>query len=97
MLLRDLENVPLEERGARFRCAAALAFKGEIICASEGVVEGRILRAARGKGGFGYDPVFLYEPLNKTFAELSGEEKSGISHRGRALRIIRQFLLRKIS
>ena len=55
-------------------------------------VEGVILEAPRGTGGFGYDPVFLYEPLGKTFAELSREEKNCLSHRGRAFRKLLGFL-----
>ena len=97
MLLKDLKDISWNHRTARFRCAAALADCGKVICRGEGIVEGRILFNPRGEKGFGFDPVFLYEPLNKSFAELQKEEKSNISHRGRALKIIKEFLLRKIS
>ena len=58
----------------------------------EGVVEGMIAEAPRGSGGFGYDPVFFYPPLGRTFAELSDEEKARVSHRGRALEAARRLL-----
>jgi XTP/dITP diphosphohydrolase len=58
----------------------------------EGVVDGEIALAPRGAGGFGYDPLFFYPPLGRTFAELSTEEKSSVSHRGHALRAARRLL-----
>ena len=90
-LLGELKDVPDDRRAARFVCAAALVWQaGEQVFEDE--ARGRILRAACGEGGFGYDPVFLYEPLGKTFAELSGEEKATISHRGRAFRRLAAWL-----
>lgn len=84
-LLGELKEVPADGRAARFVCAAALVWAaGEQVFEDE--ARGRILDAPRGTGGFGYDPVFLYPPLGKTFAELSAEEKAEISHRGRAFR-----------
>jgi XTP/dITP diphosphohydrolase len=59
---------------------------------AEGGCPGVILRARRGKGGFGYDPLFLYEPLGKTFAEVNEEEKNAISHRARACERMKQIL-----
>lgn len=71
-------------RGAAFQCAIALKLPGREALVAEGSCPGVILESERGNGGFGYDPLFLYEPLNKTFAELTEEEKNQISHRARA-------------
>ena len=89
-LLAAMAEVPAGERTARFRCVIALAAPGgegdaTLLVTAEGRVEGRILGELRGENGFGYDPVFFYEPLGKTFAELTMEEKAAVSHRGRAL------------
>ena len=89
-LLRALENTDDDARTARFRCVIALAAPdgrggAKLLVTTEGSCEGRILRAARGENGFGYDPVFYYAPLRRTFAELSMEEKASVSHRGKAL------------
>jgi len=73
------------DRRARFRCVIVLARAGESLACFEGVCEGRILESAVGSGGFGYDPVFVPEGENETFAQLSAERKNRISHRGRAL------------
>ncbi len=91
-LLDQLKAVPEGQRQARFVCVAALASPAGVQGRWEGAVEGLILTAPRGDHGFGYDPVFWYEPLGKTFAELSREEKSAVSHRGRALRAFRASL-----
>ncbi len=85
-LLRELENVSDGERTARFLCALCIVFPDGTNAVAEGCAEGRILRERRGSGRFGYDPLFFYEPLGKTFAELSTEEKEQVSHRGDALR-----------
>ncbi|HEY3352577.1 MAG TPA: XTP/dITP diphosphatase [Polyangia bacterium] len=82
-LLAELAGVPAERRTARFRCAMALVDGGAAIV-REGACEGVILDAPRGGGGFGYDPLFLYPPLGRTFAELSVDEKNRLSHRARA-------------
>lgn len=93
-LLAELAAVPDERRGARFVCALALARPdGSLALAVEGTARGRILRAPRGDGDFGYDPLFLFtEPgfpqTGRGFAELTGPEKSAVSHRGRALRAL---------
>ncbi|MCP3914913.1 MAG: RdgB/HAM1 family non-canonical purine NTP pyrophosphatase [bacterium] len=93
-LLAELANLPAERRGARFVCALALADpSGQIACAIEGTASGRILDAPRGDGDFGYDPLFLFtEPgfdaTGRGFAELEADEKSAVSHRGRALRTL---------
>lgn len=75
------------DRSARFRCALVLAAPaGDERCLHEGTCEGRILEAPRGQGGFGYDPLFLADGQTRTMAELPPDEKSAISHRGRAVR-----------
>lgn len=91
-LLRLLEKVPPARRKARFVCVATLARNGRVIKSFKGQVRGVITREPQGSGGFGYDPVFYYKPLKKTFAELTAEEKNQVSHRGRALRKLRKFL-----
>ena len=88
-LLRALDGVPEHCRRARYRCVLALARAGQVLTVAEGSVEGRILTAPRGARGFGYDPLFYFPEIKKTFAELSAEEKSKYSHRGAAFR---QFL-----
>ena len=81
-LLGKMENIL--DRSAAFHCAIALKIPGREALVAEGVCPGKILYAQRGNGGFGYDPLFLYEPLKKTFAEINEEEKNAISHRARA-------------
>ena len=81
-LLDELKDV--EDRSARFVCVIAIAVNGEVIETFEGEVRGKILDAPRGENGFGYDPVFQPEGFDKSFAELSQEEKNRISHRARA-------------
>lgn len=93
LLLKQLELVPDEHRTARFACVLALSDpRGRIILTATDHVEGRILRAPRGDNGFGYDPLFLIDELGKTTAELSSGHKHAISHRGRALRRLRELL-----
>lgn len=83
-LLTLLENVPEEDRIARFRCALVVATPhGEEYC-TEGTVEGKILRQRRGKGGFGYDPIFFVPDFGRTMAELSLAQKNKLSHRAQA-------------
>ena len=76
---------------ARFICAVALASGGRVLFETEGVIEGRIAGEPKGKGGFGYDPIFYYPPFAGTLAE-AGDRKSTVSHRGRAFRALREFL-----
>lgn len=85
-LLAALAGVPYEKRTARFRTVVTCIFPDGDEIQAEGVCEGRILEAPRGQDGFGYDPLFWYEPLGKTFAELTPDEKNSVSHRGRAMR-----------
>ena len=86
------ELPPSASRVARFRCVLVLARKGKIIAEFDGTVEGKIVQAERGAAGFGYDPLFQPDGFEKTFAEMSSEEKNAISHRGRAVAKLREFL-----
>ncbi len=90
-LLKELE--PHKNRKAKFVCAMTLVDEnGEIIFQTTGECHGKIAYKQAGTGGFGYDPVFLVENTPKTMAEMSEEEKNEISHRGRALRKVIEFL-----
>ena len=90
-LLDEMKDLSDQRRGARFICAAAVVWEGgEKVFLGE--VQGVILEKTRGGNGFGYDPVFFYEPLGKTFAELAPSEKSEVSHRGRAIRRLAGWL-----
>jgi XTP/dITP diphosphohydrolase len=84
LLLSELQGVPDLLRSARFICVMALIVPGRELLTSLGVVEGYILGAERGRGGFGYDPLFLYPAAGRSFAELAPEEKNAVSHRRRA-------------
>ena len=88
-LLRELHGVPDEYRTGRFVCVIAAARNGHTLATFHGRAEGLILREPRGSNGFGYDPLFYFAELGKTFAELTAEEKARYSHRGSAFR---QFL-----
>jgi len=79
-------------RAAHYVCIIALARGGHILTLVEGRVDGTIIDAPRGSGGFGYDPHFFYPPLGKTFAEISAEEKFAVSHRGQAFRKLLDLL-----
>lgn len=85
-LLAKLDGVPAEMRGAKFVCVISCVFPDGQAFYVRRECPGRILTDAAGNGGFGYDPLFYYEPFGKTFAELSGEEKNQISHRGLAMK-----------
>ena len=91
-LIRALKGVPASGRTARYRCVALLAHPdgGEID--AEGVCEGTLITKPRGRRGFGYDPIFVPAGWDRTMAELSDEEKDRISHRGRALRALRELV-----
>lgn len=91
-LLRLMEGVLPEKRTARFRCILALAFPDGTVRTMEGACEGRIAEESKGDHGFGYDPLFFVPELGKTFAQISRTEKGKISHRGRALRRLKQAL-----
>ncbi len=85
LLLRNLADTPVAARTARFVCTIALHLPDGREFTVRGETKGLILDAPRGTGGFGYDPYFYYEPLKKTFSELSPAEKNAISHRGKAV------------
>lgn len=83
-LLAALANVSEEQRTARYACVLVLARRGQVLALFSDFCEGRILREPRGRGGFGYDPLFFFLPLEQTMAELPLEEKNRHSHRGKA-------------
>ncbi|MDQ7029440.1 MAG: RdgB/HAM1 family non-canonical purine NTP pyrophosphatase [Ardenticatenia bacterium] len=91
-LLAKMEAVPWARRQARFVCAVALVTPLGHVVTALGTVDGRILFAPRGNGGFGYDPIFYVAEVARTMAELSPEEKNRLSHRGRAARAIRPHI-----
>jgi len=85
-LLRELKHVPPEKRAARFVCLLAAARDGSTLAVFRGQADGVILDTPRGENGFGYDPLFFFPAIGKTFAELDAEEKAQYSHRGAAFR-----------
>ncbi|HKW67032.1 MAG TPA: RdgB/HAM1 family non-canonical purine NTP pyrophosphatase [Terriglobales bacterium] len=85
-LLVELQKVPEDERQAKFVCVIVAARDGKALASFRGEARGVILHAPRGSGGFGYDPLFYFPTLGKTFAELSAGEKARVSHRGQAFR-----------
>ena len=91
-LLARLEGVAEEKRTARFVCAIAAAMPDGRVDTATGIIEGRIGYEEKGEGGFGYDPIFYVPEFGKTTAELSEDEKNAVSHRGKALRVIRERL-----
>ena len=90
-VIRELSGVPAEKRTGRFVCVLATARDGKILQTFRGTAEGLILDAPRGRNGFGYDPLFYFPQINKTFAELSAEEKAKYSHRGAAFRLFLEW------
>ncbi|HXU88616.1 MAG TPA: RdgB/HAM1 family non-canonical purine NTP pyrophosphatase [Methylomirabilota bacterium] len=93
LLLERLRGVPPDRRTARFRCVIALVDSAGAVRTVEGLVEGRIAETPRGRGGFGYDPVFFHPGLGRTFGELTDSDKAHVSHRGLAARAARALLL----
>jgi XTP/dITP diphosphohydrolase len=85
-VLRELKDIPRAQRSGRFVCVLAAARDGKTLATFRGTSEGIILDSPRGANGFGYDPLFYFPQIEKTFAELSAEEKSKYSHRGAAFR-----------
>jgi XTP/dITP diphosphohydrolase len=94
LVLAQVADVPDTRLGARFVCAAALVVPGGAEWVVTGEVEGRLIRAPRGSGGFGYDPIFLPDGFGQTTAEMTAEAKDAISHRGRAFRALTPFINR---
>ena len=96
-LLDRLKDTPDDKRNAAFVTVIGCVFPDGREFTVEGRVEGKILRDYRGSRGFGYDPLFYYETLQKTFAELTAAEKNAISHRGRAIRLFAKELAKQLS
>lgn len=97
LVLAQVADVPGARLGARFVCAAALVVPGPPAAREwvvTGQVEGRLIRAPRGSGGFGYDPIFLPDGFGQTTAEMTAEAKDAISHRGRAFRALTPYISR---
>jgi XTP/dITP diphosphohydrolase len=92
VLLQTLAGVPADKRTARYRCVLVAARDGLPVHTAEGTVEGMILEAPRGTGGFGYDPLFYLLELDRTMAEIDLETKLSLSHRGRAFRALLSML-----
>jgi XTP/dITP diphosphohydrolase len=92
-LLAEMRGKRGSERQARFICVLTLAQASRAIAVFSDSVEGVLAEEPRGTGGFGYDPIFYFEKLHKTYAEISRQEKNEYSHRGRAFRKLLQFLL----
>lgn len=84
VLLQRLAGIPDDRRTAHYRCVLVAARDGQLVHTAAGSVEGIILQAPRGTGGFGYDPLFFLPELNRTMAEIDLETKLSLSHRGRA-------------
>ena len=95
-LLRRMKDVPEEERSARFVCAIAAVFPDGEVVTTEGTVEGRIGYELKGDNGFGYDPIFYLPEYGRTAAELTDEEKNQISHRSRALELMKAELKKRM-
>ena len=91
-VLGEMQGIPLEKRTATFACVIALCRPGQEPQLFRGECKGRISLAERGTGGFGYDPIFVIDELQKSFAELSTEEKNRVSHRSIATKMCRAAL-----
>jgi XTP/dITP diphosphohydrolase len=91
-LLQLLKERPETEFPARFRCVMVLASQGELLGSFEGIIEGKVIPEERGSGGFGYDCMFIPQGYAETFGELQPEIKNSLSHRGRALAKVLEFL-----
>lgn len=96
-LLAELDGVPQARRGARFRTICVAHFPDGRRLEAEGILEGRVIEAPRGAGGFGYDPVFVPEGEGRTLAEMAAGEKNRISHRARAVRALAALLERALT
>ena len=95
LLLEKMKGAAGENRKAKFVAWGVLLAGGRLLWEGEEEVWGYILTEKRGTGGFGYDPVFYYPPAGKTFAEMNSEEKNRVSHRGKLIRALREFLLKE--
>ena len=97
LLLKNLKGVPPEKRKARFVCCIAIATPDALLISARGTVEGRIAAAPSGNHGFGYDPLFYYPPLGRSFGELEAEQKNKLSHRSNALNKLKAELQKLVS
>jgi len=95
-VLEKLQGKDGKNRRAYFKTVIALVQNGKIIKTFSGKVYGYILKQPKGSNGFGYDPIFYYKPIGKTFAQISSEEKNKFSHRGRAIRKLINFIKKNI-
>ena len=91
-LIAELHRFPFPERAAHYSCVLVLAAGGQVLAVTSGRVDGFILESPRGSDGFGYDPLFFYPPLGRSFAELTPQQKFNVSHRGAALRKLLGYL-----
>jgi len=91
-LLEELRSEGVSDRRARFVCVMALAERGRVLAVFSDSASGELLDAPRGTQGFGYDPIFFFPALGKSFAQISREEKNRYSHRGKAFRKLLEFL-----
>jgi XTP/dITP diphosphohydrolase len=96
LLLAQVADVPDEALAASFVCSAALALPDGRTFTTEGWMPGRLIRARRGSGGFGYDPIFVADGHARTTAELAPDEKDAISHRGQAFRALAAIIAREL-
>ncbi len=96
-LLKELKTVPKKKRTARFRCVIAIDWNDGTAETTEGVAEGLITDDIKGKQGFGYDPVFYYQPKKKRFSEMTTEEKNLVSHRGIALQNMVGLIMKRLN
>lgn len=92
-LLQEMKDFKGDERSARFVCVIAVVFEDGTVKTVRGEVEGYIMDEIKTKDGFGYDPLFFYKGFNKTFGEATPEEKNEISHRGNALKKLKDILI----
>jgi XTP/dITP diphosphohydrolase len=93
LLLKLMQDVPLEKRRAAFKCVVTLYYPDGRYVQAEGTCPGRIGFEPKGEGGFGYDPLFILDAFGKTMAELAPEQKNAVSHRGLALKKLREMLM----
>ena len=92
LLLKNTEQVPDGQRQSQFVCVITMVTPDHQVIQARGEIHGELTREPRGENGFGYDPIFYYPPFGKTTAEMTPEEKNGVSHRGQALRIFYEKL-----
>jgi XTP/dITP diphosphohydrolase len=92
LLIQKLRNLGGQEFAARFRCVMVLASQGELLGSFTGIIKGKVGLAERGESGFGYDSIFIPQGYTETFGELQAEIKNSLSHRGRALAEVLEFL-----